>query len=209
LLKTVEARWFFPGEIPPAVTTWFMSAAPSSVSEPIRTDYYLNLLNQDSVGIKVRGGWLEVKQRQSSIGRFQLQESVIGQLESWRKWGINLGGLSGKPAIEIRNMWIPVIKERQMVCYTLSEGIWQARGGKLRIEDQGCEIELSKINAFNRTWWSFAFEASGTSNQGKRLIIEASERFLALGDPPLMPLTHSYSYPTWLGHISYNGKAIG
>ncbi|GMQ79567.1 MAG: hypothetical protein BMS9Abin02_2169 [Anaerolineae bacterium] len=209
MLKTVEVRWFFPGEIPPAVTTWFISAAPSSISEPIRTDYYLNLLNQEAMGIKVREGWLEVKQRPSSIGRFQFQEKVIGQLESWRKWGINLGALSGVPANEIEKMWIPVVKERQIYSYKLSGGIWQGRGGKLGIEDQGCEIELSKINAFNRTWWSFAFEASGTSNQNKRLLIEASKRFLALSDPPSMPLTHSYGYPTWIGHISCKGKAIG
>jgi hypothetical protein len=198
LLQTVEARWFFPGEIPPAVSTWFMSAAPSSVSEPVRTDYYLNLVDQDALGIKVRGGWLEIKQRQSSIGRFQFQEKVIGQLESWRKWGINIGSLSGKPAKEIQKMWIPIVKERQMYCYILSGGNWQAHGGKLGLEDHGCEIELSKIIAFNRRWWSFAFEASGRSKQYKRLLIETSKRFLDLGDPPSLPLSNSYSYPTWI-----------
>lgn len=202
MLKTVEVRWFFPGEIPPAVTTWFISAAPYSVREPIRTDYYLNLLNRESVGIKVRQGRLEVKQRQSSIGRFQIQEGVTGHLESWRKWGVSLGELRGEPAKEIQNMWLPVIKERRIYCYTLSKGIWQARGGKLGIEEQGCEIELSKINAFNRTWWSFAFEASGAANQNNRLLIEAAERFLSLGEPPSMPLTHSYSYPRWIGQNS-------
>lgn len=99
-------------------------------------------------------------------------------------------------------MWLPVAKDRRLYSCTLSEGIWRAHGGKLGLDDQGCEIELSNIALDSRKWWTFAFEASGNLDQEKSLLIEAAQQFLTGQEPPPMPLNCSFSYPQWISQVS-------
>ena len=201
MLRTVEVRWFFPGEVPLSVRAWFKAAAPTAVNEPLRVDYYLKLADQNALGVKVRAGRLEAKKRKLSMGSRLFHTKVVGQLESWVKWGHILEEINSKPANQFREMWIAVAKERQMVSFIMSKGTWRARGGKLGLVDQGCEIELSKVQIDSRIWWTFAFEAPGTPDQGKSFLIDVSELFFASHDPPPLPLDKSYGYPHWINQV--------
>jgi len=201
LLQTVEVRWFFPDDIPLSVAAWFNVAAPTAANEPVRVDYYLKLEDQNSLGVKVRGGCLEAKQRQLSMGSCRFHNKVVGQLESWVKWGQILEKINSKPANQFREMWIPVTKKRQMVSFTMSEGTWRARGGKLRFDDHGCEIELSSIEIDSGIWWTLAFEASGKPDQDMSVLIDVAELFFASLDPPPLPLSKSHGYPCWIREV--------
>jgi len=198
MLKTVEARWFFPGEIPALVLNWFMAAAPTSEREPLRIDYYLKLSNQSSLGVKIREGRLEVKNRQDLIGVFQFHDNVSGKLESWTKWSLVLALKESHPADEIRDLWLPVAKQRRLFSYSFTNDRWQAAGGKLGIMEQGCEIELSTITIESESWWTFAFEAAGNPDQNRSLLIDVSRKFFENQAPPRLTLDSSFSYPKWI-----------
>ena len=206
MLRTVEVRWFFTGDIPISVQDWFTAAAPSAAGEAPRDDYYLNIEDQNGLGIKIREGRLEVKERQFSLGICRFHKAIIGRMDSWAKWGINLKISISKPANQVADIWVPVTKERQMNSYILTEGNWRSRGGKLGIKEEGCEIELSKINISSRIWWTFAFEAPGIPDQGRKLLLSASEQFFAKHDPPPFFLEDSYSYPRWIGREIWIGS---
>ena len=62
-LSTTEVRWFRRGSIPQSVRQWFSTLGRQPEFQPPRLDYYLRLLDGDALGIKIREGKVEVKQR--------------------------------------------------------------------------------------------------------------------------------------------------
>jgi hypothetical protein len=83
VVDTTELRWFVPGPLPPNVRVWFTGL--TGVAEK-RCDTYL-LKGRRDIGMKRRfRGTLELKVRQSLDGRIELDESLAGSLEVWRKW---------------------------------------------------------------------------------------------------------------------------
>jgi hypothetical protein len=83
VVDTTELRWFVPGPLPPNVRVLFTGL--TGVAEK-RCDTYL-LKGRRDIGMKRRfRGTLELKVRQSLDGRIELDESLAGSLEVWRKW---------------------------------------------------------------------------------------------------------------------------
>ncbi|NIV28827.1 MAG: hypothetical protein GWN58_04720, partial [Anaerolineae bacterium] len=63
MYPTLEARWFMRGSIPHEVREWFARGEPAPIHEPPRMDHYLRLQRSNALGIKLREGRLEIKQR--------------------------------------------------------------------------------------------------------------------------------------------------
>ena len=68
MFATAEVRWFYEGAVSPEVLEWFEQGELTPEEQPYRVDYYLRLSDRDSLGIKLREGRIEVKQRHRQHG---------------------------------------------------------------------------------------------------------------------------------------------
>ncbi|MGD8968471.1 MAG: hypothetical protein PVI07_13255, partial [Anaerolineae bacterium] len=57
---------------------------------PAREDHYLRLSDTYALGIKLRQGRIEAKQRVRRPGVVRFHERVTGIVEHWRKWSFQL-----------------------------------------------------------------------------------------------------------------------
>ena len=203
MFPTVEVRWFYQGPIPPEVLAWFQRGGQGPEEPSCRVDYYLRLADRDSLGIKLREGRLEVKQRCRQYGVVRFHERVVGRVEHWRKWSFALaradGGLAGlavpAPA------WVEVRKERRLRTYRLTgDGEVVA----VRAEDcpvQGCDWELTAVRAGDEAWWSVCFEAFGGGPALRETLVLVARHVLDGGVPRGFDVGHSYGYAGWLGMV--------
>ena len=166
-------------------------------------DYYLRLSDRDSLGIKLREGRIEVKQRHRQYGLFRFHDRVTGLVEHWRKWSFELSEGAGNLTSTIvpASCWIGVTKRRKLRRYRLT-------GNKeivaVPIEEQSglrCNLELTRIGVDETEWWSLGFEASGdeadeAAMQGSLLLVV--KHVLAADKPPAFDAKASYGYPKWL-----------
>lgn len=200
MYTTAEVRWFFPGRIPSEVHDWFATAA--SVNEPParRIDKYLMLPGVATLGVKLRQQRLEIKLRSFEYGEVQLNERVSGRLERWRKWSLGLGQ-EDHALSEIMNQangWLDVHKERMLSRYALERKIDVVPLDAGDDANSGCHVELTAIEAYGQIWWTIAFESFGEEYVLGHNLARVSERIFSTGTPPLLPISHSCSYPQWL-----------
>ena len=83
-VRSLEVRWFFPGQLDTAVAGWFGRFPAETES---REDTYLLDPQLHGLSVKVRGGAaLEVKVYRGSPGILDLPGRARGRMESWQKW---------------------------------------------------------------------------------------------------------------------------
>lgn len=193
--KSIETRWFFQGTAPPEVVQWF-STALAMVQTP-RVDTYLHTPGTPDLGIKLREGRIEIKQRVKQLGSHTFHPHVTGVAESWNKWGFPINSVDTAVGME-PTAWIPVVKERTLRQYQIiSAGRIRAIPAWL-FPLQRSSIELTNILLNDTPWWSLGFEAIGTDiDLFTPLQTTAALAFKASGFPPLSA-EHSYSYPKWI-----------
>jgi len=204
----MEVRWFYEGPIPPEVLAWFQPGGQGPEEPSCRVDYYLRLAERDSLGIKLRQGKLEIKQRCRDCGVVRLHERVIGRVEHWRKWSFELARAGGDLAdlAVPSSAWIAVRKERRLRTYRLA-GDGADMDCALDViavdaescSDQGCDWELTTVSAGDRTWWSVCFEAFGDESVLRDTLVLVAKHILGGGVPRAFDAAHSYGYARWLG----------
>ena len=201
MFPTVETRWFYPpGPIPQDVLAWYHYGERAPEAQPTRIDYYLRLPGNDDLGIKLREGRIEIKQRAEQYGVEHLHEHVHGLVEGWRKWsfGVNdLGGGLGDLA-GARPAWIAVRKARRLRRYLVTEAEDIVPIGGAEIAPHGCHIELAEITISNETWWSLAFEAFGPEAALHTTLTRVAQHVLRGDAVPHLNAEHSYGYAYWL-----------
>ncbi len=197
MYPTVEVRWFFRGQIPPPVATWFAQYRPEP--EPERVDYYLRLQDDHTTSIKLRQGSVEVKKRQHLLDVVHLPHQAISQMDHWRKWSYPLAGPVETPA----PFYVAVTKRRQMRKYRVNLGTEHITGVPLAEQIAlGCEVELTQVEAQGQQWWTIGFEAFGPEARLQETLLFAAGHILRAHPPPLpLRATDSYSYPQWLSHL--------
>jgi hypothetical protein len=205
MFPTVEVRWFYGGTIPPQVLEWFREGQGQPEEPAYRVDHYLHLSDGDSVGIKLREGRLEIKQRHRQYGVVEFHRQAAGQVEHWRKWSFDLTQASDRCSESMAPdpPWIRVCKQRWLSRYRITGGgavIPTDAGG---YPEQGCDLELTSVKAKGRAWWTWGFEAFGEEPaQHENLVLVATQVF-AIHEPPIvLDVGHSYSYPAWLANLS-------
>jgi len=196
----MEVRWFYRGLIPPEVMAWFGRMGSLLEEQPGRVDHYLRRLDNDSLGVKLREGRLEIKQRIGPPRVVDFHPKVSGLVEGWRKWGFPLAQneppLSGPDAA-----WIAVVKKRQLRRYRVTED-GQVENVAVEAEPaQGCELELSRIEVAGQSWWSICFEAFGQEANREEYLRLTAHHVFGVIEPPLLEIEASFSYPAWLGNI--------
>ena len=200
LISTVEVRWFFQGKIPRQVQAWFHGGLGQVTPAQARVDHYLRIAEGDALGVKLREGRIEVKQRQRQLGAMPLQARVSGIVEHWRKWSFPLTRRTG-PALDTPVPalgWVGVHKERQLSRYRLTGDGKLVAMSPARYPEQGCDLELTQVTAAGSEWWTLGFEAFGTEPGLEELLSLAAGELLRGTKPPLLPVEKSYSYPRWL-----------
>jgi hypothetical protein len=196
ILPSVEVRWFVRGSVDPAVRAWFESGERPPHSEPEREDRYL-AHPDESLGIKLRQGKLEVKRRESILESLILP-GVAGSVERWRKWSFALSD-DDLP----HDSWIAVHKRRRVRKYAIRNG----RARAIAADDrpaQGCNVELTELTVNDDSWWTIGCEAFGDeSSLGDHLLTVA--RVVFADEAPRLELHDSYGYPAWLVRLGRGG----
>jgi hypothetical protein len=200
MYPTVEVRWFYEGMVSPAVMAWFQQVEGKLEEQPCRVDYYLRLTDRGSLGIKLREGKVEIKQRYHQHGVVGFHERVSGLVEHWRKWSFELVEASGDlTSIAVpASSWIAVKKERKLRKYGLTGDKRIVAVSTGECHDQGCDLELTKVSLEGREWWSLGLEAFGhESALQENLLLVARQVFVA-DESPAFDAKNSYGYPQWL-----------
>lgn len=204
MLPSAEVRWFYEGAVPPDVIAWFRRGERQPVEQPRRVDYYLHPRNVDALGIKLREGRIEVKQRQRRQGIVRFHERVSGVVEGWRKWSFALAAVHRLPADvgAPPSSWIGVQKQRQLHNYRImGEGQLVAVPGE-DYAGQSCHLELTRIQVGGTRWWSLGFEALGPERALGENLTLAVAHVLAQEPVPTLEGKNSYGYPRWLQVIT-------
>lgn len=178
MLSTLEVRWFVPGSIPDVAARWFDSLGPA-VEPESRTDRYLIPSEGEDLGLKVREGRVEAKQRTAS-GELRAWPTAEARPEAWRKWSLGLATDE-----DLSPGWVDVVKVRRQR--------W------IPGEEAGCALELAEVELAGATWWSVCLEASGgVPSARQRVFAEASSSWLDRPNAPTLPLEQAMGYPAWL-----------
>ena len=204
MYNTIESRWFSLGEVPVALLNWF-NACPGTVEhQPLRRDLYLPLGEGDGLGVKVRDGDLEIKQRRQQHGQIQLSGTVFGLVEEWTKWRFPLA----EPETPILNSgsdaWLAVDKQRQLRRYQVSASQEVKPAAPETTIYAGCEVEFTVLWAGGRLWWTVAFEAFGESAGNHARLMTVAKTLLAELTPGLLSAANSYGYPHLLAGLAAN-----
>ena len=204
MYPTAEVRWFYRGELPSDTEDWFRRRAGEVERQPPRTDHYLRLQDSEGLNVKLRGGRIEIKQRVGLAKVTQFHEGVTGALEQWRKWGFRLAepGPARMRTLASVAAWIAVRKERRLRTYWVQDDWSIVAVPAAESQPQGCELELTEVDADGQSWWTLAFEAFGDeSTLGDRLLRVARHVFRA-DEPPSLQAKDSHGYAAWLTNLA-------
>jgi hypothetical protein len=196
---TIEVRWFWQGQSPAEIEQYFAQGAVPTVEE--REDWYLQLPGQDTLGIKLREGKVEIKKRVGDRGICQLSDQVLGRVEEWMKWSFSS---DVEPTLflesEFRQEWVVIQKARRQKTYQiLNQKIVEVIESDALA--QGCNVEIATLQIQDQTWLSFGFEAFGRYEQLQETFNQVARHILKKSRFPPLPAEHSFSYPCWLSAV--------
>jgi len=167
-------------------------------------DYYLGLGKYDFLSIKLREGRIEIKQREAQHGTVRFRPQFVGVMERWRKWSWALADPGASLAQDWISSpaWIGVEKKRWLLMYQTSpeQGIVPTPDGE--VFGQGCQVELSSIQAQGQAGWSLSFEGFGGEAAGRETLLLVAARLFSRGSLDLpLSVNNSYGYPKWLAML--------
>ncbi|MBN1673540.1 MAG: hypothetical protein JXR37_21015 [Kiritimatiellae bacterium] len=206
ILRTAEVRWFYPGAVPREIHAWLQRAGCTLEAKPARTDHYLRLADE-ALGVKLREGRLELKQRVDSAGVISLHQRAAGLVERWRKWSFALADSVEALNALLRpaSCWIAVNKERAL-CTVPPPQTPREETPAPASPLQGCNLELTAVRAGRNEWWSLGFEAFGPAETVLASLRRATTRLFTGDEPPTLHAEASYGYPKWLAGLPPPGN---
>lgn len=202
MFPSCEIRWFLKGEIPDDILSWFQSIDINYQEQTHRIDHYLKLPNENTLGIKLREGRVEIKKLKGSLKFLKVNENVEGYMESWEKWSFELKDSNSLPISDTGiKEWIAVKKKRQMFLFEVEDGkcfVRNQQSGQLK---NGCIVELTTLSVDGSNFWTLGLEAFGETNEmWGNLNIVGSSIFDRKFCPTLL-IDDSKSYPGWISAL--------
>lgn len=193
--ESFEIRWFTKGALPVRWMDAHRSLGYGGTIFEERTDRYLRFRTTDDLGVKIRDGRLEIKQRLTAPNVRTLPIHSPPVPERWMKYSWE------SPAVGqlhfSRSAWRDVFKRRRLV--TLAP----EHNGNYQLLPQsdraGIQIELTELTDVDKAaWWTIGFEC-GTCLAFTALYFLEQVRFF-LRFFPLAELNDSVitGYPGWL-----------
>ncbi|WNZ22752.1 hypothetical protein HJG54_07720 [Leptolyngbya sp. NK1-12] len=195
---TLEVRWFFRGRLPEEFYRWFPEAGADKPET--RTDWYLYSPDR-GLGIKLREGGLEIKQRLANQGKSKLAKRVRGRVEQWLKWHFPIEQTADGAMAELGESWMPVAKKRWCQHYAFTpDGAIQRVDSEDSEElmQQGCTLELSELQVWNQDWHSLCFEAFGPPEMLDQILTNTVQQVHHEIGLPVLKARDSFGYPAWL-----------
>ncbi len=197
-LNTLEIRWFSHGSIPASLFDWFGALKGLEIF-PTRTDLYL-LGTGGDLGVKLREGRIETKQRTSQLGEMVFGSSFIGCLEEWVKWSLEVeyGAFS---ELKDQDQWLPVEKTRQQILFYLPDD------GAVEVSDpdqsltSGGSFELAQISVLGQPWWTVGVEVFGEQRRQHQILTGILKFAQENGFDYQLELDRSASYPAWINNF--------
>jgi hypothetical protein len=224
---SAEMRWFGTGEPPEALDAAF--GHPTLANEERRRDLYLRLPPaSDTVGIKFRRGKVEVKAMTAAARDVALLGGLVGRLEVWVKWSLDLTAVEGSLGLEaaFRNSGpvAAVTKVRRMRKFERPRGrptaptgahVLRAVNPEARVA-RGCNVELTRLGGDSEVCdphrWTFGFEAYGLDLADASVILtETAALVLSEAAPAIEALRLAaapMSYPAWLAAWPAGSDAV-
>ncbi len=199
MFPTLETRWFYPGPIPPDVLAWYHYGERAPEAQPTRIDYYLRLGDNDDLGIKLREGRIEIKQRVEQYGVEHLHERVRGLVEGWRKWSFGVDDLGSGLG---DTSWIAVRKARRLRRYLVTDAGDVIAITGVEITAPGCNVELAELAIHDETWWSLAFETFGPEATLHATFTHVVRHVLRGNAVPSLDAGHSFGYAQWMSNLN-------
>ena len=196
MFSSVEVRWFYPGKVPTQVQRWFDQ---DNKLDPLpeRTDFYLRYTG-GSLGVKLRQGYIELKQNTQHYGPVRFHQSVQGQVEGWQKWSIPVVEESGiVDSVRGNTAWLGVLKQRCLRMFALNRKIKEISPDVY--PELGCSWEITKVSLSDRSdiWWTVAYEAFGESQNLKDLLFDVIAHTINSTQLSLQ-IESSSGYPAWI-----------
>jgi hypothetical protein len=205
MFRSLEVRWFYAGAVPEPVRQWFGSGQRQPYREPLRVDRYLRLGRGDALGIKLRQGRLEIKQRLGADEILRFSAQARGRVAHWRKWSFALdtreGELAGSSAPE--SAWVAVEKARELRRYCFVPGGQIVAIPAGQFPARGCTAELSSLTVEGQAWWTVCLEAYGGESHLQEALMLTAGRVLGRSLPAFtFDADDSFGYPRWLGSLA-------
>ncbi len=198
MYPTTEVRWFFKGTVPAAVKAWFLQLETVSPLER-RTDHYLRQPVNDALSVKWREGRIEVKRRASDRKSVTFGAGVSGSVARWHKWSFSLCDATDVlNLLQSADEWVAVEKARWQLAFTFDESANVRSVAPWTMLPQGCEAELTTVQACEQTWWTFAFEAFGKEEAQRTALHHGVRHVLQSEVPIILTAEASASYPMWM-----------
>jgi hypothetical protein len=200
--QSLEIRWFFKNEEKAKqVYDWFL-AIEGNIDNPEnkRTDFYLNHFFKGTLGIKLRGEELEIKEKVSEVNQHEWNN--LGKIEIYNKLEFNP---ASKDPISLKmdqhkkyEKWVALQKKRKLLKIDTMDSI-KIYPGK-RIINDGCSVEITRLKLKGKKWWTFCIEAYAKEkniyNNMDGVVKYISETFRDLQH--IVKPNLSMGYPSWL-----------
>jgi hypothetical protein len=207
MFPTAEVRWFWQGDAPDTALAWLKKLPGSHPAEETRTDHYLIVSTTDALGIKLREGQIEIKQRIDGPHPESLSKDVDGYIERWTKWSFGLA--REHPTLHqlmISGAWVGIKKTRWLKEYRITKTGSVVPLGTNESSTQTCALEIAQVIALDahakKRWWTLGLEASGDEAQLTQTLRRTASDVLTSPFPGAMTEKSSRSYPQWLRHLS-------
>lgn len=206
---SLELRWFFPGNMPENVKSWFQKLDDTNylMQEDAREDYQLPIPNCDYISVKLREERLEIKLRSQKEPFTALEGKIRGIEEKWTKWAWISDPKSSRfyesfKTEEPFGPTIKIAKARNIRRYQVSNSdVYNYAAHRnpvkqIREGDSGYSIEITNLRTLGKSWWTLAFETIGIEKRD--IILMAVEQLLNTYSGPALTEEASYGYPHWL-----------
>ncbi len=163
MYSTIEVRWFLEGSIPSEITEWFATMSQEMPLIEERTDRYFCTGSED-MSIKLRDGFIEIKERQKELGVQDLGPYTSGLVDTWTKWSFKLdAGTDYEQMVGASQKWLDIHKRRLLLIVPEAEG------------HAGYQLELSGITIGDQHWWSFGLEGTGQGREAESAFVRKSQ----------------------------------
>lgn len=204
MFHSAEIRWFFEGSADAEVEAWFR-ASPLAKDEDTRIDTYLLMPGCPTCSVKIRQGHVEVKAEVTRPEPIAYGNGLAGRRSSWVKWA---SGIAGAPILEERRgpeHWVQVEKSRILRLFA-ADGAVSERPADERLEDAGCQVELSSVRVAGEGddwqnaehWWSVCLEAFAEPPTVMATLDRVASTSQLQPLAARLPREGSMSYPEWL-----------
>jgi hypothetical protein len=182
MLKSTETRWILSLQEFEVISNWFDQHKLNFGKENLfpRQDYYLKLLNNNALGIKIREpkiapdgtaeSKLEIKILNQDFGAQKFNNGNQGVVNSWNKFSFETvrDEQETKKIIDSftnkhkKDDWIKIDKDRLLLKYDLTT---KSIVSGSTIIDEGTGIELTKFKIEDKIYYSLGIEAFSVSNK--------------------------------------------